>query len=295
VKREKHKNSAGYLDQEDANMYSSKLAAKSTKRNSVTTPLSYRLPRAALAARLEKELFDLWTSKNAGFFHFPVGRDVPLYHDKVSTPISLSDIREKIAHYRYETAAAMIQDVELMARNAAAFNGPQHIIALAANKLVDKLRVSVNHEAVHFGAERDTIRLMEEAIRKKNVQFHRSGNTGLVSSSHGSSSSGGHGSGGNGGVSYKSHTNQHTSSKMLPTVTHSMSPPPVAAHPKQSVVATVSVPTIQKIQSSSSAGDFSISKGLINLSANDLAGGGADDQRAEQEDDVMDSAGLWME
>eukprot|EP01034_Spumella_vulgaris_P022021 gene22021-28115_t len=299
VQREKHKNTIGYIDQEE-NIYATKLANKSTKRNSVTTPLSYRLPRAALAARLEKELFDLWTSKNAHFFHFPVGRDVPLYHDKVASPISLSDIRDKIAHFKYDTAGAMIQDVELMARNAQAFNGAGHLITVTASKLVEKLRTSVNHEAVHFGADKDTIRLMEEAIRKKNVQFHRSEGSGLLlSSSHGSS-----------GQSYKSHSSHssasshhHTSSsKMLPSApatTHSMAPPPVIAVAQKPPTASA----IQKINASGSSGDFSLSKSsLINLSAHDLAlksGDSEPDQLHQQqqgeEDDVMDSAGLWMD
>eukprot|EP01007_Sphenomonas_quadrangularis_P000517 NODE_135_length_2032_cov_270.275340_g102_i0.p1 GENE.NODE_135_length_2032_cov_270.275340_g102_i0~~NODE_135_length_2032_cov_270.275340_g102_i0.p1 ORF type:complete len:618 (+),score=44.83 NODE_135_length_2032_cov_270.275340_g102_i0:23-1855(+) len=149
---------------------------KSAKRSSHVTPLSYRLPRVSLAVRLEKELLSLWMSKNASFFWFPVNRLEPGYYEKIQNPICMKDIREKIASFQYETANAMIKDVELMANNASLFNGAKSIFAVTAYKLLDQLKTSINHEQVHFGIDKDTIRLMEEAIKKKNIQYGRDSN-----------------------------------------------------------------------------------------------------------------------
>lgn len=44
---------------------------------------------------MEKEILGLWTSKYAGAFQYPVPKNVKGYYEKIKTPISLLDIRNK--------------------------------------------------------------------------------------------------------------------------------------------------------------------------------------------------------
>lgn len=158
----------------------SKAKSGSSKRTSFAAkPVIFRAARVAFAARLENEIMELWRTKNAFHFYHPVD-SIPGYTSKVQKPICLSDIREKIASYRYETAAALIDDVELMARNSEVFNGKESPVTITAYKLLQKLTVSLNHEKQHLGEDKDTIRLLEDAIKKRMALKQ---NSGLESSS----------------------------------------------------------------------------------------------------------------
>jgi len=151
-----------------------KSSHKSSKR-SAEIVINTRVPRASLAARLEEELMKLWNSKFSIDFRYPVNPvSVPGYYQRISEPISLSDIRDKIVSYHYETAAAMQEDVDKMAQNAETFNGAGHRITTAAKKLASMLQINLRHDREHLGAEHDQISFMEEAIRRKKVYLRKS-------------------------------------------------------------------------------------------------------------------------
>lgn len=138
----------------------------SSKRySSSAKPTLRRVARVAFAARLEAELMELWKSKNASFFYFPVS--IPGYGEKVQQPICLSDIREKIAQYKYETAAAMVEDVALMAHNSELFNGKESLVTVTAYNLLEKLKASLDHERQYLGEDKDVIRMLENEIKKR--------------------------------------------------------------------------------------------------------------------------------
>jgi len=150
-----------------------KSAGKSSKR-SLLSLVNSRIPRVSFAVRLEKEVMELWRTKLANIFWYPVNfMDAPGYYTRIERPICLSDIREKIASYQYETAAALIDDVTLMARNSESYNGPNASITLLAFKLVEKLKTSLRHEIDHLGPELDSIHFTEEAIRRKKVHLRK--------------------------------------------------------------------------------------------------------------------------
>ena len=56
-----------------------------------------------------------------------------------------------------------------MATNAERFNGKDSLVTKSAWKIVDTIKRNLNHEKNHFGTERDTIRILEDAIRKRLV------------------------------------------------------------------------------------------------------------------------------
>lgn len=148
------------------------MKSSSSRSVSVASQINYRTPRISFAARLEKEVLELWNLKGAKVFWFPVDRGLyPSYYTLIEHPISLMDIREKVVKYCYETAAALVADVELMASNAEKFNGKDHFVTSLGWKLVSHLKESLDHDRKHFGAEKDVIALMENAIRKKKAQL----------------------------------------------------------------------------------------------------------------------------
>jgi len=150
-----------------------KSAGKSSKRTLLSL-VNSRIPRVSFAVRLEKEVMELWRTKLANVFWYPVNfMDAPGYYSRIQHPICLSDIREKIASYQYETAAALIDDVTLMASNSESYNGPNSSITLLAFKLVEKLKTSLRHELDHLGPELDSILFTEEAIRRKKVYLRK--------------------------------------------------------------------------------------------------------------------------
>ena len=150
-----------------------KSAGKSSKRTLLSL-VNSRIPRVSFAVRLEKEVMELWRTKLANVFWYPVNfMDAPGYYSRIEHPICLSDIREKIASYQYETAAALIDDVTLMASNSESYNGPNSSITLLAFKLVEKLKTSLRHELDHLGPELDSILFTEEAIRRKKVHLRK--------------------------------------------------------------------------------------------------------------------------
>ena len=147
--------------------------AKSSKR-SVGTVINNRVPRISFAVRLEEEVMKIWNNKHSIPFRVPVNAfDAPGYYQRVTDPICLTDIREKVVSYQYETAAALLEDFAKMVRNAEIYNGTAHYITTAANKLLNMLQINLRHDREHLGAEHDSIGIMEEAIRRKKVYLRK--------------------------------------------------------------------------------------------------------------------------
>ena len=73
------------------------------------------------------------------------------------------------AEYKYLTADALLADVQLMIDNSRAFNGADSPFTKNAMKIYNVLLTALTHERKHFGIERDTIHILEEAIKKKYV------------------------------------------------------------------------------------------------------------------------------
>ncbi len=144
---------------------------KPSKRMAGTAPnalLQARLPRVCLAARLEKELMSLWKSKNAHFFWHPVDSNVlPTYYSRITNPVSLSDMRDKVSQLEYSTAQQLLEDMRLMADNAELFNGKANVVSVTAKRMLDQLTSSLAHDRTHFGSEKDSIALLEQAIQRK--------------------------------------------------------------------------------------------------------------------------------
>mmetsp|Transcript_45235 Transcript_45235/g.79006 ORF Transcript_45235/g.79006 Transcript_45235/m.79006 type:complete len:1418 (-) Transcript_45235:87-4340(-) len=147
--------------------------AKSSKR-SIGTVINNRVPRISFAVRLEEEVMKIWNNKHSIPFRVPVNAfDAPGYYQRVTDPICLTDIREKIVSYQYETAAALLEDFARMVRNSEIYNGTAHYVTTAANKLLNMLQINLRHDREHLGAEHDSIGIMEEAIRRKKVYLRK--------------------------------------------------------------------------------------------------------------------------
>jgi len=87
----------------------------------------------------------------------PVSRNVPGYYDKIRSTISLSEIRDKIAMFEYDTAQAMLDDVMLMVSNAECFWGKESDYAKTGRKMVNNLKKLLMHEKNTLGAEFDSV------------------------------------------------------------------------------------------------------------------------------------------
>ena len=89
------------------------------------------------------------------------------YYDFIKNPICLNDIREKISSYQYKTADELLADLDLMVSNCVLFNGTNSILAQNAVALVKILRDNLFHEKTHLGKEKDVVKILEDACKKK--------------------------------------------------------------------------------------------------------------------------------
>ena len=120
---------------------------------------------------------DLWRVKHAfNYFWSPVSpMDAPGYYEKISQPISLSEIRNKIADYKYEKADELIADLTIMANNAELYNGANSPITTCGYRILEKMQDILTHERKHLGADKDPIAIMEDAIQKKKTYLKNKG------------------------------------------------------------------------------------------------------------------------
>jgi hypothetical protein len=91
VNKERIQDAKGDNELDDGGFYK---PTKSTLRAAPSTK-TYRLPHVTLAARMEKEILGLWNSRFANAFQYPVPRTIRGYYEKIKSPISLLDIRNR--------------------------------------------------------------------------------------------------------------------------------------------------------------------------------------------------------
>lgn len=87
---------------------------------------------------LAKQLTNLKRSNDARFYREPVDPiklNIPSYFTIITEPMDLSTIEGKLKKNQYNAVAEIVADVDLMAGNAAKFNGPDHIVAQEGQKL----------------------------------------------------------------------------------------------------------------------------------------------------------------
>jgi bromodomain-containing factor 1 len=102
----------------------------STQNPTDITPLQHKF--------LAKQLTNLKRSNDARFYREPVDPiklNIPSYFTIITQPMDLSTIESKLKKNQYNTVAEIVADVDLMAGNAARFNGPDHIVAQEGQKL----------------------------------------------------------------------------------------------------------------------------------------------------------------
>jgi hypothetical protein len=97
----------------------------------------------------------------AGPFLKPVNRrHLPQYYERITHPIDLSTIKDKISRYDYRTADALVKDFELMKNNAAKFNGEVSVITKEAVAIYDWVRDQVQGTMDELGK-------LEQAVQEQ--------------------------------------------------------------------------------------------------------------------------------
>lgn len=88
--------------------------------------------------RFSSILEEISKRPTAQVFLRPVPKSiVPGYHDIITNPIDLSTIKDRCTNqYKYRDCKSFLSELELMARNAAQFNGPEHVIAMEAKEIL---------------------------------------------------------------------------------------------------------------------------------------------------------------
>lgn len=127
-----------------------------------------RLPLPRLEVELERILLEVWRRKAAAPFIQPVDlAQFPDYRYKVSHPISLTDIREKLAKGKYLSSRSFLADLKLMADNASLYNGSDAKIAQDAHQLFRTAKELIE-------ADKDSFELYEGDVRAKFSTLNRS-------------------------------------------------------------------------------------------------------------------------
>ncbi|KNC99318.1 uncharacterized protein SPPG_05568 [Spizellomyces punctatus DAOM BR117] len=119
-------------------------------------PKSYGRRRAApevdLASILGRVITELIAIPEAYEFCRPVSAvAVPDYYDIVKKPKTLEQIRDDVRDYRYKTAAAFLDDLELVAYNARIYNGTMHPLTTIAEGLVTRARGQLDQQREELG------------------------------------------------------------------------------------------------------------------------------------------------
>ena len=131
-------------DDEEFEVYESIARRKGTSNRKERGSIRERRPHVIMADRLEAIRAGVEARPTSGPFHKPVNRrQWPQYYEKISNPIDLATIRDKIQKYEYRTADSFLKDFELMKSNAIKFNGPGTIISDEAATIYDQVREKV--------------------------------------------------------------------------------------------------------------------------------------------------------
>ena len=146
-------------EEDELELYATVAKRKGTSNRKERGSIRDRRPHVIMADRLEAIRGAVEARPSSGPFHKPVNRRAwPQYYEKISNPIDLSTIRDKIQKYEYRTADAFLKDFELMKSNAIKFNGVGAIISEEGSAIyqivkerVEENRAELTHleEAVH--------------------------------------------------------------------------------------------------------------------------------------------------
>ncbi len=142
--------------------------AKSSKRGG-DIRINYRAPRISFAAKLESIIMQVASANYAIAFRQPVPRNTPGYYERVTNPICLDDVREKIASYQYDSTQPLLDDLEQMVNNSILYNGANHPITKNAKKVKELAKSLLEHDRTTLGAEHDMIGILQEIIRKNKM------------------------------------------------------------------------------------------------------------------------------
>jgi transcription initiation factor TFIID subunit 1 len=131
-------------DDDEFEVYESIARRKGTSNRKERGSIRERRPHVIMADRLETIRAGVEARPASGPFHKPVNRrQWPQYYEKISNPIDLATIRDKIQKYEYRTADSFLKDFELMKSNAIKFNGPGAIISEEAATIYDQVKEKV--------------------------------------------------------------------------------------------------------------------------------------------------------
>lgn len=72
---------------------------------------------------------------------------------------------------KYSSIEAILADMDLLLRNAIAFNGINHTVSTEAKSISAAFRSIVTTDRTHLGVEKDEYSVLENEIKKKFVTF----------------------------------------------------------------------------------------------------------------------------
>lgn len=102
-------------------------------------------------------------------FKYPV--DTSKYRDylqKVSSPMDLDTIRDKIVMFKYANLSEFIDDIHLIETNCIAYNGEAHVLSKQAKELVKLV-----HQFTRIDVMQDDFKELETELRAKNAALQR--------------------------------------------------------------------------------------------------------------------------
>ena len=148
-------------EEDDLELYTSAARRKGTSNRKERGSIRDRRPHVIMADRLESIRSAIESRPSSGPFHKPVNRRTwPQYYEKISNPIDLSTIRDKIQKYEYRTADAFLKDFELMKSNAIKFNGAGALISEEASAIYQVVKDKVEES-------RAELTHLEEAVQEQ--------------------------------------------------------------------------------------------------------------------------------
>lgn len=105
-------------------------------------------PKVELCLLMEKIVDELKTSDVAEAFLRPVSRkSYPDYYTVISKPMNLSTVKVNLSKNLYASSAEFLDDVRQIATNARRYNGDEHEIAKAAEKLYQLTTEKLNSQS----------------------------------------------------------------------------------------------------------------------------------------------------
>jgi len=183
-----------HRDDDDYEVYETMARRKGTSNRKERGSIRERRPHVIMADRLEAIRSLVEARPASGPFHKPVNRrQWPQYYEKISNPIDLATIRDKVQKYEYRTADAFLKDFELMKSNAIKFNGPGASISEEAATIYDQVRENIESSRAELSHLEEAVdeQLNTKPKKRRKGSSPKGGGGGGGGSLLGSGSSGG--------------------------------------------------------------------------------------------------------